>query len=64
MNYLCNLGSTQFLNSSNPTWDESKTPRVTEIGLYDDEKNLMFITKVQSPEKRLGVQQYSIKLDF
>lgn len=64
MNYLCNLSSTQFLNSSNPTWNNEKTPRVTEIGLYDDEKNLMFLTKVQSPEKREGVQQYSIKIDF
>ena len=64
MNYLCNLGSTQFLNSSNPTWNDTDSVYVSEIGLYDDEKNLMIITKVQSPEKRLGVQQYSIKFDF
>lgn len=64
MNYLCNLGQTQFLTSTNPTWSDSDTPYVTEIGLYDNDKNLMIITKVQSPEMRLGVQQYSIKLDF
>jgi len=64
MNYLCNLGSTQFFKSSNPTWNGSDDLYVNEIGLYDNEKNLMIITKVQSPEKRLGVQQYSIKLDF
>ena len=64
MNYLCNLGSTQFLTSTNPTWSNTDDIYVSEIGLYDDEKNLMITTKVQSPEKRLGVQQYSIKFDF
>lgn len=64
MNYICNLGSTQFLTSSNPTWDNTYKPHVSEIGLYDNNKELMIITKVQSPEMRLGVQQYSIKFDF
>lgn len=64
LNYLCNLGQNQFLTSVNPTWDNSYSPYVTEIGLYDNDKNLMIISKVQSPELRQGVQQYSIKLDF
>jgi len=64
MNYLCNLGQTQFKTSTNPTWSDSDIPYISEIGLYDKDKNLMIITKVQSPEMRLGVQQYSIKLDF
>ena len=64
LNYLCNLGQNQFLTSVNPTWDDSYSPYVTEIGLYDNDKNLMIISKVQSPELRQGVQQYSIKLDF
>jgi hypothetical protein len=63
MNYKCNLGQTQFLDSSNPTW-AGNAPYITEIGLYDSNKNLMIISKVQSPQKRLGVQQYPIKLDF
>ena len=63
MNYKCNLGQTQFLDSSNPTWT-GNAPYITEIGLYDSNKNLMIISKVQSPQKRLGVQQYPIKLDF
>jgi hypothetical protein len=63
MNYKCNLGQTQFLDSSNPTWN-GNAPYITEIGLYDSDKNLMIISKVQSPEKRQGVQQYPIKLDF
>ena len=63
MNYICNLGQSQFNDSSNPTWDGAN-PYVTEVGLYDTNKNLMVISKIQSPEKRQGIQQYSIKLDF
>jgi len=64
LNYLCNLGQSQFMSSNNPTWSTSDTPYVSEVGLYDSDKNLMIISKVQSPEQRLGVQQYSIKIDF
>ena len=64
LNYLCNLGQNQFMTSNNPTWSTSDSPYVSEVGLYDSDKNLMIISKVQSPEKRLGVQQYSIKIDF
>ena len=63
MNYQVNLGQTQFLDSSNPTWD-GNSPYVTEVGLYNSDKDLMIISKVQSPEKRVGVQQYTIKFDF
>jgi len=64
MNYKCNLGPTQYLTSQNPTWSTSQAPYVTEVGLYDSNKELMIISKIQSPEKRQGVQQYAIKLDF
>jgi len=63
MNFLCNLGQTQFFDSSNPTWTGAN-PHVTEIGLYNADKELMVISKIQSPEKRQGIQQYPIKLDF
>ena len=63
MNYQVNLGQTQFLDSSNPTW-QGNSPYVTEVGLYNSDKDLMIISKVQSPEKRQGVQQYTIKFDF
>ena len=63
MNYRVNLGQTQYLDSSNPTWTGSN-PYVSEVGLYNSDKDLMIISKVQSPEKRLGVQQYTIKFDF
>mgnify|MGYP003632767196 FL=1 len=64
MNYQVNLGQAQFMDSTNPTWGNTYSPYVTEVGLYDSNKDLMIITKVQAPEKRQGVQQYSIKLDF
>jgi hypothetical protein len=64
MNYKCNLGPTQFLTSQNPTWSSADSAYITEVGLYDLSKELMIISKIQSPEKRQGIQQYTIKLDF
>ena len=57
------LGQTQFLSSTNPTWNGS-APYVSEVALYNDEKELMVVSKIQSPEKRQGIQQYPVKLDF
>ena len=64
MKYLINLGRNQFTNTSNPTWTSGTTSYVTEIGLYDDQKDLIVISKLQSPELRQGIQQYVVKLDF
>ena len=63
MNFLCNIGQNQFLTSTNPTWDGT-APYISEVALYNDEKELMVISKIQSPEKRQGIQQYPVKLDF
>jgi hypothetical protein len=64
MKYLVTLGRNQFSNTSNPTWTSGTTSYVTEIGLYDTNKDLMVISKLQSPELRQGIQQYVVKLDF
>ena len=64
MRYLINLGRNQFTNTSNPTWTSGTTSYVTEIGLYNQNKDLMVISKLQSPELRQGIQQYVVKLDF
>ena len=64
MRYLINLGRNQFTNTSNPTWTSGTTSYVTEIGLYNSNKDLMVISKLQSPELRQGIQQYVVKLDF
>jgi hypothetical protein len=64
MKYLINLGRNQFSNTSNPTWTSGTTSYVTEIGLYDNQKDLIVISKLQSPELRQGIQQLVVKLDF
>ena len=64
MKYLVNLGRNQFTNTSNPTWSKGTKSYVTEIGLYDSNKDLIVISKLQSPELRQGIQQYVVKLDF
>ena len=64
MKYLVNLGRNQFTNTSNPTWMSGTTSYVTEIGLYNAQKDLMVISKLQSPELRQGIQQFVVKLDF
>jgi hypothetical protein len=64
MKYLINLGRNQFTDTSNPTWTKGTKSYVTEIGLYDDNKDLIVISKLQSPEFRQGIQQYVVKLDF
>lgn len=64
MRYLINLGRNQFTNTSNPTWLSGTTSYVSEIGLYDSDYNLIVVSKLQSPEKRQGVQQFVVKLDF
>jgi len=64
MRYLINLPNNQFVNSSNPSWSNTYTPYMSEIGLYDTDKNLLVLAKLQSPQARQGIQQVVIKLDF
>jgi len=67
MRYKINLQNTQFQNSSNPTWSKEvvRQPYITEIGLYDEDKNLLVINKFSSPIKRPEANyQFTIKLDF
>ena len=64
MKYLITLGRNQFSNTSNPTWTSGTTSYFTEIGLYDTNKDLLVVSKMQSPELRQGIQQIVVKLDF
>ena len=64
MKYLITLGRNQFTNTSNPTWTSGTTSYFTEIGLYDTNKDLLVVSKMQSPELRQGIQQIVVKLDF
>lgn len=64
MKYLINLGQNQFTSSSNPSFVTGTNPYITEIGLYDSNSDLIVISKLQSPVKRQGIQQFVVKLDF
>lgn len=63
MRYYVNLPYNQFTVSTNPTLNGDDI-YVTEIGLYDSDYDLMFISKLESPQLRQGVQQFLIKYDF
>ena len=63
MKYIVNLMNNQFINTTNPTWSEGK-PYVSEIGLYDDKKDLLMISKLQSPQLREGIQQFALSYIF
>jgi hypothetical protein len=64
MKYLVTLGRNQFTNTTNPTWTSGTTSYISEIGLYNQQKELMIISKLQSPQVRQGIQQFVVKLDF
>lgn len=66
MRYDIGLNNGQFEATSNPTWDQSVVPNpyMTEIGLYDEDKNLLVINKFESPIVRKGKQFFQIKIDF
>jgi len=63
MKYIVNLTNNQFTITSNPTWNETKS-YVTEIGLYDETKDLLMISKLQSPQIREGIQQFALSYIF
>jgi hypothetical protein len=64
MRYLVNLVDTQFQTTTNPTYMSGKDKYISEIGLYNSDKELMVISKLLQPIKRQGVQQYNVSLDF
>ena len=64
MRYKINLGQAEFLATSNPSWSVNTPSYISEIGLYDDEMNLMIVSKLQSPVQRQGIQQFLVKFDF
>jgi hypothetical protein len=64
MKYKINLSATEFKNTSNPTWNNTTKPYISEIALLDDNKDIMVMSKLQSPVLRQGIQQFVVKLDF
>ena len=64
MNYKVNLNFTEFQNTTNPTWSKGTKSYITEIALLDENKDIMVMSKLQSPVLRQGIQQFVVKLDF
>jgi hypothetical protein len=64
MKYKINLGSAEYQNTSNPTWTQGNKSYITEIALLDKNKDILVMSKLQSPVLRQGIQQFVIKLDF
>jgi len=44
-----NLPQNEFNSSTNPTWDGVETVYISEIGIYDSNKNLVAIGKLNDP---------------
>lgn len=64
MKYGINLADQQFTNTSNPTSVGAPSKYLTEIGLYNSQKELMILSKLQYPVLRTGLQQFLVKYDF
>lgn len=68
MKYAINLAEQQFTSSKNPTIsnlpDSDNRRYITEIGLYDSNKDLIILSKLQYPILRQGIQQFLVKVDF
>jgi len=64
MKYKINLSSNEFQVSTNPSWTLGTPSYITEIALLDDNKDILVMSKLQSPTLRQGIQQYVVKIDF
>lgn len=64
MKFGCILNGAEFQFPSNPSWTPGTNSYITEIGLFNEDKELLVISKLQSPVQRQGVQQITVKFDF
>jgi hypothetical protein len=64
MRYKINLSAAEFQNTTNPTWTKGTKSYITEIALLDSNKDIMVMSKLQSPVLRQGIQQFVVKIDF
>lgn len=56
----------EFNESTNPTWDETKDVYISEVGIYDDNNDLVAIGKINSPIKKNNTISRTIgfQIDF
>jgi hypothetical protein len=59
------LNFNQYNTSNNPTFDSTQDDvYVTEAGIYDDNKNLVAIGKLNTPIKKNGNKLFTLELDM
>ena len=64
MKFQLSLNENQFNSSTNPSWTPTDDVKITEIGLYDQDKDLLAVGKLKRPVKRDGSQVFTVKVDF
>ncbi len=64
MRFLINLPDGQFDTTQNPTYTTGQRKRITEIGLLDENKDVLVIGKTPKPIARVGTQVFVVKIDL
>lgn len=70
MRFMINLPDGEFTTSQNPSYYSARTHnqylqnRVTEIGLLDENKDVLVIAKTPKPLVRTGTQVFAVKIDI
>ncbi len=64
MRILINTPHHKFTETQNPTYQEGKQKKVTEIALLNEEKETLVMAKMAVPISRNGSQTFVVKLDF
>jgi len=60
------VAESEFSKSDNPTWDDAKALHFTEIGIFDDDQQLVLVAKISKPIKLVenSVTEVEVSLDF
>ena len=64
MRFLVNLPNGEFTTTQNPSYSTGKTKRITEVGLFNSNKELLVIGKMPKPIHRVGTQVFAVKIDL
>lgn len=61
-----NLSLNEFNSTTNPTWDKLSSVQISEVGIYDDDNNLVAIGKLNNPISKDGDTSRTIifEMDF
>lgn len=64
MNMYVNLPDLYFTKTQNPTWTTGDQLMITEIGLFNENRELLVISKCTTPIPRTGTQVFNVTLDI